>query len=365
MRSGALIVLLVTAFAANVHLLFPLLGMAVVIPLAATPFQWRHVAWCVGAMAVGAMLTPYALSWPSIFVLNFSGNAMAGAASSITEMQPGFRAFATLGPTRALVLLLLVLPACLDARTFSRREWVWYLLCWAGGLALFGTAVRGIVLWFMASLPLLARLVASIPLPAEARTRRLTALCTLMVPAFAVLQEVEIRRLVPVVSAQGAAAQLPMQVAPALEPIIAWMSCTVPVAGTATPPRTYTVFNYGNYLLWRVPRYSLSVDGRAIFPDSVAKADADQLAYRGPVQLGPWRSADLAVLPTRHALVERLRADTAWQEIRHVMPTDTTFGAAALWARRAWLQRAGMPPGAAPDTVRPGQALPAPCTPRR
>ena len=290
---------------------------------------------------------------------------MAGAASSITEMQPGFRAFATLGPTRALVLLLLVLPACLDARTFSRREWVWYLLCWAGGLALFGTAVRGIVLWFMASLPLLARLVASIPLPAEARTRRLTALCTLMVPAFAVLQEVEIRRLVPVVSAQGAAAQLPMQVAPALEPIIAWMSCTVPVAGTATPPRTYTVFNYGNYLLWRVPRYSLSVDGRAIFPDSVAKADADQLAYRGPVQLGPWRSADLAVLPTRHALVERLRADTAWQEIRHVMPTDTTFGAAALWARRAWLQRAGMPPGAAPDTVRPGQALPAPCTPRR
>ncbi len=362
-RSGALIVLLATTFAANVHLLFPLLGMAVVIPLAATPFQWRHLAWFVGAVVVGAMLTPYALSWPSIFLLNFSGNAMVGATSSITEMAPGFRVFARVGSAPALVLLLLILPACVDARALSRRERLWYLLCWAGGLALFGTAVRGLVLWFMASLPLLARLAADIPLPTGARVRRLTAVCALLVPVFGVAEQVRLMRLVPIVLAQGATAQLPVIVAPTLEPIIAWLSCTVPLAASATPPQTYTVFNYGNYLLWRAPRFSMSVDGRAIFPDSVAQADAYQLVSRGPAQLGPWRSAEVAILPMRHALVERLRADTAWEEVRVVLPTDSSFEAGALWARRAWLRRAGVLPPVAPDTVRPGRELPAPCAP--
>ena len=365
-RRGALVVLLVTAFAANVHLLFPLLGMAIVIPLSATPFRWRHVAWFVGAMAVGAMLTPYALSWPSIFMLNFTGNAMVGAATSIAEMQPGFRAFGHLGTAlRAVVVLLLILPACVNGRGLTRREWVWYLLCWAGGLALFGMAVRGLVLWFMASLPLLARVVAEIPPPADARVRRLTAAALLLIQSFAVLDQIKLMPLVPVVSEQGASTQLPVLVAPALEPIIAWLSCNVPAAGTAVAPRTYTVFNYGNYLLWRIPGYSLSVDGRAIFPDSVATADAYQLMHRGPAQLGPWRSAELAILPKRHALVERLRADTAWQEVRVVIPHDTTFVAGALWARRVWLDRAGVPQRVVkPDTVRPGRDLPAPCTPR-
>ena len=362
-RSGALIVLLVTAFAANVHLLFPLLGMAAVIPLAATPFRWRHVTWFVGAMAAGAMITPYALSWPSIFVLNFSGNAMVGVTSSISEMEPGFRTLSQGELSGVIVLVLLVLPACVDRRTLNRREWIWFMLCWAGGLALFGIAVRGLVLWFMASLPLLAQLMAEIPLPTQARVRQITAACTLLVPLFGMLPQVKAMRLVPVVPVQGAMAQLPVTVAPTLEPMIAWLECTVPRSATATPPRAYTVFNYGNYLLWRVPRYSLSVDGRAIFPDSVAKADAFQLLGSGPVQFGPWRSADVAILPTRHALVERLRADTAWQEVRVVLPSDSSFRAGALWARRGRLRRAGALPGAVADTVRPGRVLPAPCTP--
>jgi hypothetical protein len=364
-RSGAMIVLLVAAFAANVHLLFPLLGMAIVILLAEPAFQWRRVAWFVGAMAVGALLTPYAWSWWSVFVLNFSGNAMAGAATSIAEMQPGFRAFAQLGPMRVLVLLLLVLPACVNPRALGRRAWIWYLLCWSGGLALFGTAVRGVVLWFMAALPLLALAAAAVPLPSEARIRRLTALCALLVPAFAVMQQVKVRRYVPVVSAAGAGAQIPVQVAPPLEPIVSWLSCAVPVSATAQPPRIFTVFNYGNYLLWRAPRYSLSVDGRAIFPDSVARADAFQVVFKGPVELGPWRSADLAILPTRHELTGRLRADTTWQEIRVVIPRDSLFGAAVLWARRDWLRRAGAPRPSVADTLRPGLELPPPCTPRR
>lgn len=369
-RSGTLIVLLVTVVAANVHLLFPLLAMAVVILFAATPFRWRHVAWFVGALLMGAMCSPYALSWPSVFMLNFSGNAMIGATSSIAEMEPGFRAIAGLGPAQALVVLLLLgLPAIVDARAFSRREWIWYLLCWAGGLALFGIAVRGLVLWFLASLPLLARLFSEIPVPTTASVRRLTVIVTLLVPSFAVLQQVKVMDLVPLVSvvkATEGSAQLPVQVAPALEPIIAWLSCsTVSAVRTVSVPRTYTVFNYGSYLLWRMPRYSLSVDGRAIFPDSVARAEAYQLAHRGPLQLGPWRSAELAVLPLRHALVEHLRADTAWREVRVVIPTDTTYGAAALWVRNDWRARARLPRTAAPDTIRPGRELPAPCIPGR
>ena len=52
----------------------------------------------------------------------------------------------------------------------------------------------------------------------------------------------------------------------------------------------FTEFNWGSELTWRLPGYSMSIDGRTIFPDSVALDFA---------------SADRAPAPPRGHLAER------------------------------------------------------------
>ena len=102
-------------------------------------------------------------------------------------------------------------------------------------------------------------------------------------------------------------------------------------------PRGTTVFDDGSYLVWRVPSVSWSVDGRAIFPDSVAKAEAGQQLRYGAVLSPPWQHGDIALLPARHASAAALDADSLWRSV----PTDSVAGRARLrlWVRRAWLDR--------------------------
>jgi hypothetical protein len=103
-----------------------------------------------------------------------------------------------------------------------------------------------------------------------------------------------------------------------------------------------TSFDYGNALMWRLPRYSMSLDGRTIFPDSAAAMEGWVLARALPDSL-PWvaGSADVAVLPLTHAASRRLARTPGWQRVAVARArfAGVATDSAALWARTAWLAR--------------------------
>jgi len=58
------------------------------------------------------------------------------------------------------------------------------------------------------------------------------------------------------------------------------------------------------------------------------------------VVLGPWRTADLAILPTRTATAAALDTAAGWRRAA-VARTGETLG---LWVRESWWQGAGVAP---------------------
>jgi len=152
--------------------------------------------------------------------------------------------------------------------------------------------------------------------------------------------------------------QLPVPAAVALEPLVRFIECNL-VAPVGT--RTYTSFGYGSYLVWRLPSLSYSIDGRNIYPDSVAAAEAYQLANDGPMRLGPWQTADVAITPLSHATTRALEASPEWRRLRVSVPVDTTDRPAVLWAKRSWLEgkaKSALP--AMPETVQAARVVPKP-----
>jgi hypothetical protein len=347
---GLLLAMVATALTVNSHLLFPVTALPVLRLLVEPRIAWRQVALFVAANVAGWLATPYAFELPQLLALNLSGNPLVGSSSSITELEPGFHALMHVGVGLKLAALILLLtPVFLPAGALTTRERIWYGLAWTGGLALFALAVRGIVIWLVVALPLLARLVASIPLPTLAITRRVTVAATFIIPLGVVASHLRAANLEPVVNANLGTRQLPVSSAIVVEPLVRWMECE---AEAPSDVRAFTVFNFGSYLTWRAPFMRYSIDGRGIFPDSVARAEAYQLATAGPMTLGPWRSADVAIVPLQHATASALDSDSAWLRVRTSIPVDSAFGAAGLWARRGWLDtRESTPP--VQDTVRP------------
>jgi hypothetical protein len=86
---------------------------------------------------------------------------------------------------------------------------------------------------------------------------------------------------------------------------------------------------------------SVSIDGRTIFPDSAALPDA--FADHGVAHYGPWRSADLAIVPVTYPVAALLDGDTAWTRIGTAAPAPWAPDAprAGLWVRDAWWRGAG------------------------
>jgi hypothetical protein len=104
------------------------------------------------------------------------------------------------------------------------------------------------------------------------------------------------------------------------------------------------MFNYGSYLTWRLPRLSWSIDGRVIFPDSVARPEAGQFLDRGPLVEPPWRSAEVVLLNAKHATLLTVMRDRAWQRIPLAVPDSAS--AVTLVVRRELAARgAGCPLG--------------------
>jgi hypothetical protein len=332
--SGAGLAFAAAVMAVNSHLLFPLVMAPVLLLLADAPVRREAVLTFAGATIVGWCVTPYLFDLPSIFALNFAPNALFGNGAAIQEHEPGFRWFTHAPPgMQLLTLMLLVLPLLPSSFAQPGGRLRWLTVSWAAGLVLFALAVRGLLLWWLLALPLTAAALGGIPLPERGTTQRVVKLAWLLLLMAFPLQAWQART----ATAQGTRVALPLPhpEAPALEPVVAWLACAL----AGTPPATATrgahattVFNYGSYLAWRVPALSWSVDGRTIFPDSVARAEATQGAA-GSRWHPPYGSAIAVVLPPWHATRARLEADPTFLRVP-VAGADTN--AALLWVRRSW-----------------------------
>lgn len=324
------------ALAVNSHLLFPLTMVPIVALLAATTRRWERVVGFVAATALGWACTPNVLYVMDMMRLNFGYNALFNAGSPIVEHEGGFTFFthAEIG-TRLVVASLLLLPLLgFFGRMTQRARW-WYGLAWLAGLGLFGLAIRGLLLWWLLALPLFALALASIPLPTLSLTKKLVVGSWVVALLALTGQAAKARRLMP------RALSVPHPESVAVAPAVRWMTCAL--AGTSPQPgarwtaRGTTIFNYGSLLTWTVPTTSWSMDGRTIFPDSVAVAEAPQSLLHGTIVHPPWRSSDVVVLPKGHLTGELLNADSAW--LRIPLAALDSVPSARLWVRRAWLAR--------------------------
>lgn len=325
--------------AVNAHLLFPLTLAPVVILLAnsdegAVRVARRPLVLFVLSVLAGWCCTPYVFDLPAVFTLNFAPNPLFGGGAAIQEHQPGFAWFrsAPLG-MQGIAFGLLALPLLPSTFRQSRGRLVWYTASWLVGLVLFALAVRGLLLWWLLALPLVAAALGSIPVPTVPRLRRAVSMAWLASLAGLVLQAVQAR------TSQGPlrsnAQALPHPETAALRPVMTWLQCATGQAPAATPVRGLrgtTVFNYGSLLAWSLPAISWSVDGRTIFPDSVAQPEATPGEHAGGGHV-PYGSAAVVVLPAGHRSGRLLNADPRYERVV-LAGADTTT--AHLWVRRTF-----------------------------
>ena len=325
----ALVLSVVAAVAANTHLLFPLTGLPFAIALSRTPFPRRRAVLIALALAVGWVATPYGLAWPKVFALYFGHNPLFDYPSTITEFTPGFR-FASHYPLWMFIAgILAITPWMLaDVRT-SRRERLVFAGIWFIGLTGFAMALRAIVVWWFATLPMLALVLERIPRPRTMQHRRVLVLIFAALPVALVLNfgRLDARLGKGIVPAPRAS----------VEPLVQWLEDHVRVT-SGSRPRVLTNFDYGSYLTWRLPAYSMSIDGRTIFPDSVAAPEAYRFADQGAIPLGPWRAADLAIVPLRVPVAAVLDTAAGWVRLDSVPAGRGVPLASGLWAREDWLR---------------------------
>lgn len=326
MLRASVLITVAGVLSVNSHLFFFISTAPVVVLLAQDRIRWPLVALHQLATVAGWSITPYVLYLPDVLRLYLGANALLGAASPISELEGGFSLLmhAALG-TRLLVGALLVLPLLpFFAQRTPRERW-WYGLAWLAGLGLYGLAVRGLLIWWLLALPLLAWCLASVPLPALTATRRAVVGGWIVSIVGLLFQGAKARARTPRV--QG----LPHPSAPALAPAVRWLDCAIP-RPTGTPMRATTAFDYGSYLTWRTPQLSWSIDGRSIFPDSVARADARQELRAGPPVAPPWRGSDVVLLAAGHATLLDVARDGEWQQV--ALPVPDRSIAVALWVRQ-------------------------------
>ncbi|MFL5574858.1 MAG: hypothetical protein ACJ79S_02665 [Gemmatimonadaceae bacterium] len=341
---AALTLFAVAALSANSHLLFPLTGA----PLALLAARWRRggpVRWtalAVAMLAVGGgwLASPYALSWPEIFRLNFTPNALIAYPSPLSEYAPGFGSAVALGVVPLVpVLALAALPWALSTVEMPPRERLLGAALWLVGLVGFALAARALLVWWLLLLPWVGQGV-------EAADRALAgdgaaARQWRIVSVWAVCSLLLLTRLAPIAAADGTEGTvrtrtLPVPAAPWVDPLAAWLECHARPGATG---RLHTVHSYGSYLIWRLPGYSPSIDGRTIFADSIAGAEAYRGAWEArPTTYGPWAAADLAIAPAHFALAGVLDTATGW---RRAATAEWSGVRAGLWIRDAWWTRAG------------------------
>jgi hypothetical protein len=330
-----------SAIAANSHLFFPLTAAPGVVLVARAPIDWRRVALVVAGILLGWLLSPYGLHWAAVYRLNFEAHALYTSPSPVDEYIPGFSALRRGGGTGLLLVPLLVaLPWLISAR-LTGRERAWYGVLWIGGLVTFAVAIRGLLPWWLATMPLTAMALGTLvpPVSAVVVTAQ-RAVVTAIFLAMAVLGGGLIGD--PWLRAASLPdRRLPAAAASGIEPIAIWLDCAMK---PGTEGRLLTTFNFGSYAKWRLPSLSESNDGRTIFPDSAAAAEAYFLPVRRQLPLPPWRSADLAIVPLSYPVAGVLDTAAGWRRVATAADLNGPPAIIGLWVRGAWWDSAGREP---------------------
>jgi hypothetical protein len=289
----------------------------------------------------GWLLTPYALHWVEIYRLNFAPNAMFGPPSPIAEYKPGFSTALSAGVSSLFVSLAFVLLPWAVASRYSIRERLLHGLLWFAGLVMFALAVRALVVWWLLIIPTVAFAIELLPgatLP-SLRTAQRAAVVAIFV-SVALLGVDDLRD--PWMRAGSAATRvLPSINARSIEPIAQWLDCNVRPTARG---RLVTTFNYGGYVPWRLPYLSESIDGRTIFPDSVAKAETYFPPNRATIPLPPWRTADLAIAPIHFPIAGVLDTASGWRRVALTSQMEGKPSMIALWVTERWWHEAGASP---------------------
>ncbi len=165
--TGMLMAALAATLAVNSHVLFPL-GMLPVALLLADRRQasqssvWRFTAFTL----IGWCATPYLFDLPGTFTRFMARGTRVGGGAAMQEIAPGFAGLAH-APSDLLLatLFLLVLPLLPASMGQHVGRLRWLAVPWLAGLLLFALTVRGLWLWWLLALPLVAATMGAIPLP--------------------------------------------------------------------------------------------------------------------------------------------------------------------------------------------------------
>lgn len=337
-----------SALAANSHLLFPLTAAPWILLFTRPPRQRRRMVAMVAAVVLGWFLSPYALQWPEVFRLNFAANALQVPFSPITEMRPGFLLSAGTGYAAFLLALgFTLLPWSLAGASMSVRERSGFAVCWLIGLLLFTLAARSLLVWWLLVIPIVAAAIERLKEPSKPWARRAQKMLVfvfcllLMFPRATVARE-------GWENERSGSRTLSSGIARSIEPLLEWLECHV---RPGIRPRVYTTFNFGNYVIWRMPGYSPSIDGRVIFPNSVARAEGFVFAPTGSITYGPWAAADLAIIPLRYRVSAVLDTATGWHRatVTAFEPGDRE-DVVGLWLKNSWWDRVRVPACSSRDT---------------
>ncbi|HEU4563966.1 MAG TPA: hypothetical protein VFS05_04920 [Gemmatimonadaceae bacterium] len=345
----ALALLALNCIAANTHLFFPLAGAPAVLLWVQPPRERRRALLMIGAIVGGWLLSPYALVWPQVFLLNFRGNALTHFPSPIIEYTPGFSSrLKVLGVALPCLIALLLLPFGLRRVELTRREEIATAVLWIVGLAGFAYGVRLLLVWWLSLVPTVGRVLTAIGGDEEDRPPR-RALRLAAYAVFALLAAASLARgRKPWNFEASDSRRLASDVGVLVDPLTTWLE-TNTAAGSGG--RAYSGFDVGGYLTWRLHgAYSAASDSRGVFPDSIVISESYVRAYQRPVTLGPWRKADIALFPSSFIVADSLNAAPEWRRAAYVaVPGRITAGSAArdtivLWVRDDWWRRAGRIP---------------------
>lgn len=320
---------LLTALAANTHILFPLMAGPLSLCIVRNASIKRTAALAL-AVATGMALSPYALEWPSVFRLNFASNALFSA--RVAEYRSGFIAALPIG------LLLCALPF-IAWRSLGWRERAVFGALWIAGLVAFALHVKGLVVWWLVivlvAVIAIERPFASIPSAYRRFPAMLTfALAAVVTASFVVGGAAMTRSLSASWRAEHVTPGITLSEpgGMAADPLIEQLNAL------GVPVRVLTVFDLGSYVAWRGPLLSESIDGRTIFPDSAALPDAMFAAGSRAGALGPWRSADAALVPMDYPVAAVLDTAADWTRLA-TSNTPSPVGPIGLWVRSSWYAR--------------------------
>jgi hypothetical protein len=324
---------LATAVAANTHLLA--LICAAPLALLLQPGRTRVVAAAGAAVALGLLSTPYALEWPAIVELNFAPNPLFRFPSPIREHTPGMVLMLRDGGLiAALAAGMLALP-WLAPRPLVRglAAETALMLLWLAGLVLFGLAARGVLVWWLVALPIVGVTLNRLPELTNSVAARAIRAAPFAAVALITLSQARKAR-----DVYGRETTLSRRTAAFPEAQAAvLLADTLDRAAPGRHGRVLTAFNYGNALLWRLPSYQTSIDGRTIFPDSASLQDGYVLAPELPDSLpSVIGSAEVAILPLDHSMQRRVSRAPGWRRLAIARTRDDS---AALWVRDSWLRR--------------------------